>query len=42
MLSEVFAEFAEVLNLFSSQFFFFFDSALLGFPDRIPAESFDN
>jgi hypothetical protein len=42
MLSEAFLEFAEILNLFSSRFFSFLDSALLGFFDRTPAEPFDS
>jgi hypothetical protein len=40
MMSGALIEFAEVLNPSSPRFFFFFDLALLGFPDRIPAEPF--
>jgi hypothetical protein len=42
ILLEVPVKFAEILNLFSSRFFSFFDFALLGFPDRTFAESFNN
>jgi hypothetical protein len=33
---------AEILNPFSPRSFSFFNSALLGFPDRTPAELFNN
>jgi hypothetical protein len=42
ILSEVLVKSAEILNLFSSRFFSFFNLALLGFFDRIPAEFFGN
>jgi hypothetical protein len=40
ILSKVFVKFAEILNPFSSRFFFFFDLALLSFSDKTLAESF--
>jgi hypothetical protein len=42
ILSEVPVKPAEILNLFSSRFFFFFDSALLDFFSKIPAELLSN
>jgi hypothetical protein len=42
MLSEAFVKLAEILNLFSSRFFSFFNFALLGSPDRTFTESFSN
>jgi hypothetical protein len=42
MLSEALVEPAEILNLFSFRFFSFFNFALLGFSDRIPAELLSN
>jgi hypothetical protein len=42
ILSGVPAKPAEILNLFSPRSFSFFNLALLGFPDRTPAELFGN
>jgi hypothetical protein len=42
ILSEILAEPAEILNPFSPRSFFFFNFALLSFPDRIFTELFDS
>jgi hypothetical protein len=42
ILSKTLVKLAEILNPFSSQFFFFFNLALLGFPSKIFAEFFNN
>jgi hypothetical protein len=42
MLSKAPIKPAEILNFFSSQFFFFFDFALLGFSGKIPAKFFNS
>jgi hypothetical protein len=42
ILSEIPAKLAEILNPFSSRFFFFFNLTLLGFFNRTLAEPFNN